>query len=202
MSETVVKILEAAIEEFAQKGFEAASTNKIAERANVAKGLLFHYFESKENLYIECYRHVLNWTKEKFDEFVLNSSHEDFFEFLKDWSLHKIKLAAENPTYSKFLLTMTNLPSPLRGTILNMIKENVLNSTGVLYEKLKRVQLREGISHEDALRFVIAVFEGLGDWYLNQYRDEPERLLKDLQRILLDADKFLDMIKFGLLPRK
>jgi len=201
MSEVVQKILEAAIEEFAQRGFEAASTNKITEKAKVAKGLLFHYFKNKENLYIECYKHVLNWTKERFKEFALKSLNEDFFDFLKDWSLQKIKLAAENPIYSKFLLTMTNLPPTLQGIVLDMIRVNLLDSSIMLHQRLKRVKLREGINEEDALRFVISVFEGLGNWYLNEYRDKPDELLKNLQRILSDGDKFLEMIKFGLLSK-
>jgi AcrR family transcriptional regulator len=67
--EVVERILKASIEEFAEKGYAAASTNSIAKKAKVAKGLLFHYFKSKENLYIECYKHVLSWSKKKFEEF-------------------------------------------------------------------------------------------------------------------------------------
>jgi transcriptional regulator, TetR family len=37
--EVVERILKASIEEFAEKGYAAASTNSIAERAKVAKGL-------------------------------------------------------------------------------------------------------------------------------------------------------------------
>ncbi len=44
-------ILDAAEIEFATKGFAAARTESIATRANVVKGLIFHYFKSKEGLY-------------------------------------------------------------------------------------------------------------------------------------------------------
>lgn len=202
MNKVVEKILEAAIIEFAEKGYEAASTNKIKERAKVAKGLLFHYFKNKEKLYIESYKRVLKWSKEKFEEFALKNADEEFFLFLKKWSLNKITLAAQNPVYSRFLLTVTNLPLRLQSTVLDMIKANLLGSTGILYEKIKSVGLREGISHEDALKFIMSVFEGLGNLYLNQYRDKPEELLNNTEKILSDTDKFLDMIKFGLLPKK
>jgi len=45
------RILSAALEEFALHGAEAASTNSIAASASVAKGLVFHYFGSKTELY-------------------------------------------------------------------------------------------------------------------------------------------------------
>lgn len=48
---TIPAILAAAEIEFARSGFAAARTESIAERANVVKGLIFHYYKSKEGLY-------------------------------------------------------------------------------------------------------------------------------------------------------
>jgi len=49
------RILEAALAEFADKGYKKASTNTIVREAGVSKGLLFHYFISKKELYILLY---------------------------------------------------------------------------------------------------------------------------------------------------
>jgi TetR/AcrR family transcriptional regulator len=48
---TVPAILAAAEIEFAANGFFAARTESIAARANVVKGMIFHYFKSKECLF-------------------------------------------------------------------------------------------------------------------------------------------------------
>ena len=48
---TVPAILDAAEIEFATNGFAATRTESIAARANVVKGLIFHYFKCKEGLY-------------------------------------------------------------------------------------------------------------------------------------------------------
>ena len=48
---TVPAILAAAEIEFATHGFSAARTESIAARANVVKGMIFHYFQSKEGLF-------------------------------------------------------------------------------------------------------------------------------------------------------
>lgn len=45
------KILSAAVEVFAQKGFDGARTDEIASRAGVNKAMIYYYFKSKENLY-------------------------------------------------------------------------------------------------------------------------------------------------------
>lgn len=48
---TVPAILAAAEIEFATNGFVAARTERIAARANIVKGMIFHYFKSKEGLF-------------------------------------------------------------------------------------------------------------------------------------------------------
>ncbi len=45
-------ILEAATVEFVSKGFAGASVNEIADRANVNKRMLYHYFGKKDDLYL------------------------------------------------------------------------------------------------------------------------------------------------------
>ena len=46
------RIINAALKEFAQNGYEKASTNEIIKEAEIAKGSLFNYFNSKKELYL------------------------------------------------------------------------------------------------------------------------------------------------------
>lgn len=46
------RILNAAIEEFSSKGFNAANINHIAKNAGVSIGSMYNYFSSKEDLYL------------------------------------------------------------------------------------------------------------------------------------------------------
>ena len=47
------RILRVAVAAFGEHGYEGASTNQICADAGISKGLLFHYFKSKENLFME-----------------------------------------------------------------------------------------------------------------------------------------------------
>jgi AcrR family transcriptional regulator len=49
--ETRRRILAAALAEFAEKGIDGARVDRIAERAQTNKRMLYHYFGSKEGLY-------------------------------------------------------------------------------------------------------------------------------------------------------
>ena len=41
-------ILTTALKIFAEEGYHASSVNKIADKANISKGLIYNYFDSKE----------------------------------------------------------------------------------------------------------------------------------------------------------
>lgn len=56
------EIMHAALELFVSKGYAATKITDIAKRANMSTGLMFHYFESKENLYEELIRMGLEGT--------------------------------------------------------------------------------------------------------------------------------------------
>ena len=45
------QILTVSLEQFIKKGYYGTSTREIAKIAGISSGLMFHYFESKENLY-------------------------------------------------------------------------------------------------------------------------------------------------------
>lgn len=53
-------ILKVCIEEFAEYGYENASTNRIVKKINMSKGSLFKYFNTKEELYFYVVDHVAN----------------------------------------------------------------------------------------------------------------------------------------------
>jgi AcrR family transcriptional regulator len=53
------KIISACIDEFAEEGFETASTNRIAGRAGIAKGSIFKYFGTKEKMFFSVVNYIL-----------------------------------------------------------------------------------------------------------------------------------------------
>lgn len=55
------QILAAAVKVFAEKGFHASRVGDIAEEAGIAYGLVYHYYESKEDLLETIFR--TTWTE-------------------------------------------------------------------------------------------------------------------------------------------
>ena len=69
------KILNAAIAEFGTKTYENASLNNICNDNKISKGLIYHYFKNKDELFLKC-------VKVCFDELVDYLSKEGIV-FLK-----------------------------------------------------------------------------------------------------------------------
>ncbi|MCG8311098.1 MAG: TetR/AcrR family transcriptional regulator [Cytophagales bacterium] len=58
-SQSIKKILDAAFELIAKHGYEATSISQIAKSAGVSKGLMYNYFDSKEDLLKELINNAL-----------------------------------------------------------------------------------------------------------------------------------------------
>ncbi len=54
------KILNVALELFAKRGYHATSITQISNKAKISKGLMYNYFESKEQLLDEIIQHGFN----------------------------------------------------------------------------------------------------------------------------------------------
>jgi len=89
--ETRGLILGAAFELFARNGFNNTSIRQIAEKAGISKGLIYHYFNSKEELLeaifvsiIEETEHLMEVDEDEPPEDQLRAILENTFLFLKE----------------------------------------------------------------------------------------------------------------------
>ena len=80
------KIIQAAIESFAQTGFDRTKMEDIAKRLGLSKGTIYLYFNSKEDLFLAICEHYLKAVRDqqhsaifsKKEDLVLDSEH--FYE--------------------------------------------------------------------------------------------------------------------------
>ena len=61
-------VLDAALVEFADRGYEGTSTEDIAKRAGISQPYLFRLFGTKKELYLETVRRCLSQTLELFEQ--------------------------------------------------------------------------------------------------------------------------------------
>lgn len=100
-AEKQARIVKAALVEFATKGFKRASTNAIAQRAQIGKGMLFYYFGSKEELLEFLCQYTLEFARNNYIN-SFNCASGDFIENYKMLSDVKQRSMREFPEVISF----------------------------------------------------------------------------------------------------
>jgi AcrR family transcriptional regulator len=109
--ETRLRIIRAAMSQFAQVGFEAATTRGIAEAADVPHSLVIYHFRSKDELWHEAVREAVQWYARR-DFGVLGPVKDgDPVARLKRNFAQYIRFSAENPDFFLMLSQENRAPS-------------------------------------------------------------------------------------------
>lgn len=159
-SSGVERILDAALQEFGTRGYEAASTNLIASKAGVAKGLVFHHFGSKERLLEALFdRELARLTTIVFSP---NEGPAELFERLHELTMRKLELAAQHPLTAEFMtVALTEAPASLAPKLLARQAQVLKAAWPRVLEGLDGSKLRPGLSVGDAVETVSLLSEGL-----------------------------------------
>ena len=94
-----VKIIEAAEHIFAQRGFNGATLESIAEQASMSKQNMLYYFSSKELLYQTVLKNILNLWLEKLN--LINQPGSDPATMLANYIRDKLEISKSHPNGSK-----------------------------------------------------------------------------------------------------
>ncbi len=97
------ELVEAAIKEFGEKGYDKASLNNILREAGISKGTFYYHFENKEDLYAYIISIVVEQKKSFFANNIKSEIYNgDIFSILKSLTSAGLKFARANPQISKF----------------------------------------------------------------------------------------------------
>ena len=158
---TIERIQRAALDEFAEYGLEGGRIDRIAERAQVNKAMIYYHFKSKNELYTEVLR--------SFYLQIGSRAREDLdrSETLEEALLRLATLHAEvvlnNPQVRPLILREMASPNP---EVLNAIAESMTVS-GIpqrIVEILERELSRGGVRAIDP-RHVVTTFIGMSIGY-------------------------------------
>jgi TetR/AcrR family transcriptional regulator len=193
------RILDICIEEFAKNGYEGASTNEIIKRAGISKGILFHYFGNKKNLYLYIVDYILEYALNKFysDSEELSS---DLFQRIIQTGMRKLKIAYEEPLvhellYKTFIDTPDDLKDDVKTRYMKLYNKEVPN----FFEDMDTSLLRGDIDPKKAIEVVLIFMEGLQAKYLNQYKNQPaEKVYGQLNKIMEECSAYMEILKKGI----
>ncbi|RUT27765.1 TetR/AcrR family transcriptional regulator [Paenibacillus zeisoli] len=103
-----LKIIEAAVEVFSQKGYAAASTSEIAQMAGVAEGTIFRHYKTKKDLLLSIVTPMMGkllapFILNNFND-VLEKDYPTFEAFLRAVLINRLAFARKHLKIIKILL--------------------------------------------------------------------------------------------------
>lgn len=188
------KILEAAIKEFADKGFEKASTNEIVKEAGISKGILFHYFQNKKKLFLFAFDYAAELCLDEFLKKV-NFEETDFFAKLRQISSFKLELANKYAEIFKFLeVVYGEKCTEVTNEIEERKKKISENNYSKVFNNIDVSKFRDGVDAGRAINIVMWTLEGLSTSELQKAKLSASKQL-DYEKTLQEMDIYLDMFK-------
>ena len=97
-------IRSSAMIEFGENTFKKTSADSIAKRANISKGLLFHYFKDKRELYLYLFQYAIDVCIGKYDAWANYFEEKDFFLALEKGHKIKMDLVRRYPGLFRFVM--------------------------------------------------------------------------------------------------
>jgi len=140
LNDEIVKnrILDAAEEEFVEKGLYGARVDAISMRSDVNKRIVYLHFESKENLYKEVVSRI--YSRMVMLEYeAINSDNPDV-ETMKDIILFYYKFLSHNPSFVKIVLWENLMHAKY------VSDANIYNMKAPVFESMRTI-LRKGIEN-------------------------------------------------------
>ncbi|MCD9024273.1 TetR/AcrR family transcriptional regulator [Cohnella sp. NL03-T5] len=130
MTDKQSRILRAAVEVFAEKGYSGAATSEIAQRAGVAEGTIFRHYRTKKDL---LYSIVAPFVARLIEPFVLrglypliDKPHATFEGFVRGLLDNRIAFAEKNIKVIRILLQEVPFHPELREQFLSKVADRVL----------------------------------------------------------------------------
>lgn len=115
--------LEIALEEFADNDYNSASVSRIVEKAGIAKGSLYQYFDDKQDLFLYLLEVANQTMMSHIRESAPPDPGADFFETLRWQMSATVGAAVRFPVHSRLARRAYSSPLPFRETVLENAKK-------------------------------------------------------------------------------
>lgn len=167
------KIIDSALQEFGEKTYTEASINTICKNGNISKGIIYHYFKDKDELFLTC-------VKDCFDTFV---------DYLKKGELEgknnqddvqaylhmRYRFFQENSCYSNiFFNTVLQPPKHLMKEIKELRKE--LDALNLRYYEnmVNQITLKDGVTKNEAVEYFYIFQEMFNSYFQSKAYEETD----------------------------
>jgi len=159
-------IMQVALELFADEGYHTTSISQIAKKAGISKGLMYNYFESKEDLLKAIVMHGIDSLTQFFD-----SNHDGVLtqEELLQFITQAIKTIKEHIVYYRLYFSLM-----VQAPVLKLFEKELWAMFDPMMKMLYNYFEREGYENPEAeVYFFQSLLDGVGMTYVSDPNNYP-----------------------------
>jgi len=169
------QILDASFQLMAENGYESTTIAEIARKANISKGLVYNYFESKESILRSLVEGAFQEGDQLMGEIMQGDARQSLRNLL-NWFFRELR---ERPDFWKLISSLSLKVERfefIQTILTTKMNEYVRFLTGLLTEM--------GIEHpEEEARVIAALMDGIGFHYVIVKKAYP---LDTMEHYLID----------------
>lgn len=193
---TCEKIMAAALKEFGTKSYDSASLTTLCNENQISKGLIYHNFKNKDELYLQC-------VEKCFEEMTVclksrECRAESTKERLQNLFWLRQQFFEKNPYYCNiFFHAVLQPPQHLREEIKILRQEYDLFHINYFQDMLRQMQLRTGITIEAATEYFMMFLEMYNGYFKDKTAQEND-IHALMENHEVNLSKILDFMLYGV----
>lgn len=174
------RIINAAMKEFVESGYNRASTNQIVDIAGISKGSLFNYFNNKRDLYLSLLEHAKTVIYQIYQQ--IDFKETDFFKRIEQVGWIKLNLQKKYPKVFDFLKSAAQEDAEdVKEDIDCKLKDILEDGLARLYKNIDYTKFREDIDIEKVINIINWTMVGFAEQErdkLASYQDINQEIIK------------------------
>ena len=185
-------IRSSAMLEFGANTFKKTSADSIAKRAGVSKGLLFHYFKDKRELYAYLFQYAIDACMEAFNRQMERMScfgETDFFAALERGHKIKMDMVRRMPGLFRFVMrAYYERDSVLSPKLRKKLDDVLAQSTGSFLARMDLHKFKDGVDPRQVVRLLTLSAEGM-------LAETNACTAEEIDRLFLEYKRNADMLR-------
>lgn len=158
--EKQLRIINAGFEVFSQSEYKKASTEDIAAKAGISKGLLFYYFHDKKGFYLFLFDYAKKLlTETVVDEHFLTIN--DVFELFEHAAQRKYQMLQKNPHIMDFVMrSFYSQKEDVSEDMNNKLKDATVEIFTSYLAKMDFSKFKDDINPQEILQMLVWTADG------------------------------------------
>ena len=185
-------IRNSAMLEFGEGSFKKTSADAIAKRAGVSKGLLFHYFKDKRELYLYLFQYALEVCVRQYMVKTYDFGETDFFLALKMGQEIKMDMVRRYPGLFRFVMRAYYERDSVLSPKLRKGLNSLLEITSRDFRtRMDLYKFKDGIDPWEVIRLLTLAAEGM-------MARTNACTAEEIETLFLEYQKYADMLRQNL----